>query len=53
MTPISKDSALARIAAAGLTLAQAKNMKDNELLRFTSIGRRTLRFIRQLEVIET
>ena len=53
MTPISKDSAIARIHASGLTLAQAVNMLDNDLLRFPYIGRRTLRFIRSLPIIET
>ena len=46
MTPISREAALARIAAAGITVEQAVKMSDNELLRFPSIGRRTLYYIR-------
>jgi hypothetical protein len=53
MTPISKTSAIARIHNSGLTLAQAINMTDNDLLRLPLIGRRTLRFIRNFEVLET
>jgi hypothetical protein len=53
MTQISKTSAIARIHNSGLTLAQAINMTDNDLLRFPLIGRRTLRFIRNFEVLET
>jgi hypothetical protein len=46
MTPISREAALSRIAAAGLTVEQAVKLSDNELLRFPSIGRRTLYYIR-------
>jgi hypothetical protein len=53
MTLISKTSAIARIRNSGLTLAQAINMTDNDLLRLPLIGRRTLRFIRRFEVLET
>lgn len=53
MKPISKTSAIARIHRCGLTLAQAVNMSDSELLRLPFIGRRTLRFIRSLPVLET
>jgi hypothetical protein len=51
MQPLSKDSAIKRIHAAGLTLADTVNMRDAELLRLPTIGRRTLRYIRTLEVI--
>lgn len=44
--PIPRDAALARIQAAGLTLAEARQMPDDALLRLPSIGRRTLAFIR-------
>lgn len=40
---------LARIDAAGLTLAQAFVLDDNTLLRKPSIGRKTLRFIRSYQ----
>jgi hypothetical protein len=53
MTPISKTSAIARIRNSGLTLAQAINMTDKDLLRLPLIGRRTLRFIRNFEILET
>jgi hypothetical protein len=51
MTPISKDAAIARIHAAGLTIADAIAMSDDALLRLPSIGRRTLRFIRAFPVL--
>lgn len=46
-TPITEAAALMRIAASGITLAQARGMSDDTLLRFPLIGRRTLRFIRE------
>lgn len=51
MNPISKDAAIARIHAAGLTIAEAIALDDATLLRFPSIGRRTLRFIRAFPVL--
>ena len=36
-----------RLTRTGLTLAQAANMTDRDLLRFEAIGRRTLRAIRK------
>ena len=49
---ISKESAFKRLAASGLTIAEAILLEDNDLLRYPQIGRRTLRFIRAfVEVI--
>ena len=53
MRPISKESAISRIRESGLTLAEAINLTDIELLKLPYIGRRTLRFIRSFEVLET
>lgn len=50
--PITKDTAIKRIQAAGLTLQQAVNMKDAELLRKPTIGRRTLKWIRNMKIAE-
>lgn len=46
MKPISKEAALKRIATAEITLAEAFDMTDAQLLRLPTIGRRTLHFIR-------
>ena len=51
MRPIYKDAAIRRIHTAKLKLTKAVNMSDDELLRLPSIGRRTLRFIRSLEIL--
>lgn len=53
MNPISKDAALARIHAAGLTILEAMAMSDSDLLRHGTIGRRTLRFIRAFTPSQT
>lgn len=44
-----KDQAIRRIRAAGLTIAQAMLMGDQELLRKREIGRKTLRWVRAFE----
>ncbi len=49
---ISKEAAIKRIREAGLTIAKAVNMPDNELLKHPSIGRKTLRWIRDFKVTE-
>lgn len=48
-----KDAAIRRVHAAGLTLAEAINATDKQLLAFPSIGRKTLRWVRGLAVLET
>ena len=49
---ISKEAAIKRIREAGLTIAKAVNMSDNDLLKHPSIGRKTLRWIRDFKVTE-
>lgn len=53
MKPITKDAALSRIHRAGLTLLDAMFMSDKELLSFPPIGRRTLRFIRSFNPVQS
>ena len=53
MRAISQESAISRIRKSGLTLAEAMNMEDLELLKLPYIGRSTLRFIRSFQVLET
>lgn len=49
VNPISDASALKRLGDAGLTLEQAWNLSDDVLLRYPSIGRRTLAWVRERE----
>lgn len=53
MRPISKEAVAKRLSFSGLTIAKAMMMSDDELLRFPMIGRRTLRYIRNFEPIQT
>lgn len=46
MLPISDAAA---IAQAGLSPAEARRVSDEDLLRFPTIGRRTLAWLRSLE----
>lgn len=50
--PITYGAATRRIHAAGLNLTNARAMPDNDLLRFPTITRRTLAFIRANEAID-
>ena len=45
-TPISTEAALGRIRDSEITLQEAFDMSDRQLLALPRIGRRTLRFIR-------
>ena len=53
MTLISKTFAIRRIHANGLTIAAAMALSDADLLRLPTIGRRTLRWIREFAPVET
>ena len=51
--PFSHNSlAFARLRFHGLTLADALNMTDSELLRLPNVGRRTVAFVRTFPCIQ-